>query len=144
MLRLILEYGVPGIAIAGAVAAFVYLPPLLKQISVAVLICAGSLSIGLGAGIEHGKRDCDARFASITAATDAAVASEVQAAHAREALNASALSEAQDALAAFQAKSNADLARAREGVAKVVFGNKCGGADFKVPPVILKAIKGGK
>lgn len=34
--------------------------------------------------------------------------------------------------------------RAREGVAKVVFGNKCGGADFKVPPVILKAIKGGK
>jgi len=144
MLRLILEYGVPAIGTAGAIAAIVYLPPLLRQIAVSVLIAAGSLSIGLGAGLEHGKRDCDARFAAITAATDAAVASEVQAAHAREALNASALSEAQDALSAFQAKSEADIARAREGVAKAVFSNKCGGADFRVPPVILKAIKGGK
>jgi hypothetical protein len=144
MLRLILEYGVPGIAIAGAVAAFVYLPPLLKQIAIAVAIAVGSLSIGLGAGIEHGKRDCDARFAAVTAATEAAVQSEVRAAHARDALNASALSEAQDALAASQAKSDADIADARQGVAKFMLSKKCGGADFKVPPVILKAIKGGR
>lgn len=136
MIAELFEYGAPVAAVAGSVAAAIYVPPPLKRLVIEGLVLGAVASFVYGAGRAAGDAACSTQLAVITQANEKALHEAEKRVREKNAADAALLQAEVDRLLHEAETSATELAAARADISAAGAS-----ADAPAPSVILRAIR---